>query len=201
MVDHSEAGEYPVQTDEQRKAALSGVPSGQGSASGKERARLYDDTDKDIPSGDDGGSKVPIAGGDSITAHEQVPVGGQAQPAIMTSNGSVPIGMVGSPGGPVPVGLVTSDHKEAVKLLQDQIDSSHAGKGSVHEGFTRISRAQIEQASSASLRAAAHDRGWDIGEGGARVTRARFITKQNEVLGGNDDPTQAEGEGAPETTA
>lgn len=199
MVDHSEALDFPTQTDEQRKAILSGVLSGDGSAAGKERGRLFDETDKNIPQGDDQGSKVPIVGGDQIKPDSegpQQPFGNQAKPAIMTPSGSLPLGMVATPGGPVPVGVVATDHKQANEILQKQLDS-HAGRGTVHEGFARIPRSQIEQSSSASLRAAAKDRGWDIGEAGARVSRARFIQKQNEEYGGDpDDPNQKEGEGA-----
>lgn len=199
MVDHSEALDFPTQTDEQRKAILAGVPSGDGSAAGKERGRLFDNTDKDIPQGEDQGSKVPIVGGDLIKPEgdgPQAPFGNQAKPALITPSGTLPLGMVATPGGLVPVGAVTDSHQKANEILQAQLDS-HAGRGTVHEGFARIPRSQIEQSNSASLRAAAKDRGWDIGEAGARVSRARFITKQNEEFGGaDDDPTQAEGEGA-----
>ena len=103
--------EFEVQSDEVRKNILAGAPAGLGTATGKERARLFDNADDDIPSGEDAGSKVPIAGGDSIRPDAEGPsegAAGQLQPAIMTTNGSVPLGFVGTPSGPQPIGALVS---------------------------------------------------------------------------------------------
>ncbi len=178
--------EMPVQDDETRKNILAGTPISDATATGKERKRLHEDADKDIPQGEDAGSRIPIAGDIKPDADgPQEPQGGQAQPAIVTPNGTLPLGMVGSPSGPVPVGSLGLDPHESNKRLREAVGAS--GRPAVHEGFTRVPRSQIESASAASLRSAAEDRGYDLGpEAGARVTRARFIEAQNKAFGGEE---------------
>lgn len=195
--------ELPVQDEETRKNILAATPISDATATGKERARLHEDADANIPEGEDQGSKVPIAGGDELIPDAegpQQPVGGQTQPAIMTPNGSLPLGMVGSPSGPVPVGALGLPPHEANKRLREAVGAS--GRPAVHEGFERVPRSVIENASAASLRAAAQDRGYDIGpEAGARVTRARFIEAQNKAFGGEEGSESESGSlGGEDTT-
>lgn len=178
--------DLPVQDEETRKNILASVPASDATATGKERAAAHDNALDNIPQGEDAGSKVPIAGDIRPDAEgPQAPQGGQAKPAIMTTNGSVPLGMVGSPSGPVPVGSLGLSPAAANKRLEESVKS--VGRAAIHGGFERLPRSSIENASAAQLRAAANDRGWDIGpEAGARVTRARFIQKQNDVLGSEE---------------
>lgn len=184
--------DLPVQSEETRKNILAGVPSSDATATGKERAAAHEGALDNIPQGEDQGSKIPIAGDIRPDAEgAQQPQGGQAKPAIMSPNGSVPLGHVGSPSGPVPVGALGLPAAEARKRLDATVAHSGTGRGAVHGGFERVPRSQIENASAAQLRAAANDRGWDLGpEAGARVTRARFIAKQNEELG-EENPTDS----------
>lgn len=193
--------EFEVQSDEVRKNILAGAPAGLGTATGKERARLFDNADDDIPSGEDAGSKVPIAGGDSIRPDAEGPsegAAGQLQPAIMTPSGSIPLGMIGTPSGPQPIGALNLTPQEAIKRLKEQAKTLQ-GRPPIHEGFARVPRSQIEGASAAGLRAAAADRSWDVGEGGARITRARFIKKQNEVFG--EEGSEGKGDDAALTSS
>lgn len=180
--------ELPVQDEETRKNILAGTPMSDATATGKERARLHQNADENIPQGADQGSKVPIAGGDGIRPDAEGPQaaqGGQAQPAIVTPNGTLPLGMVGSPSGPVPVGALGLPPHEANRRMREAVGAS--GRPAVHEGFQRVPRSTIENASAASLRSAAEDRGYDLGpEAGARVTRARFIKAQNDAFGGEE---------------
>lgn len=187
--------DLPVQDEQTRKNILAGTPISDATATGKERARLHENADDDIPQGEDRGSRVPIAGGDSIRPDAEGPsegAGGQIQPAIFSPNGTVPLGMVGSPSGPVPVGALGLDPHESNKRLREAVGAS--GRPAVHQGFERVPRATIENASAASLRSAAEDRGYDLGpEAGARVTRARFIDAQNKAFGNEEEGTSSSG--------
>lgn len=173
--------DLPLQDEDVRAAILSTAPQGSGTATGKAAG----EADEEIPSGKDRGSVVPIAGGsikpDAVVAGKAI--GNQLEPAAFTSNGSIPLGMVGSPGGSVPVGALGLSPEEAFRRSEESINAASSASA-VHSGFARVSRRTIETASAANLRAAAQDRGWDIGlEAGSRVTRARFIALQNEKLG------------------
>lgn len=180
----------PVQSDEERRNVLAGATGGTGTATGQEKARLAaeDEGKAARPEGEDRGSKVPIAGGDEIVADAsgndvQKPIGAQAEPASFTSNGSLPLGNVATPGGLVPVSAVEASPEAATKRLEEAA-ATPQGKPRIAGEFDRVPRSVIENASAADLRAAASDRGWDLGsEAGARVTRARFLKMQNEKLG------------------
>lgn len=174
----------PLQDEETRTKVLQNSTAGAMTAVGRARdfhlGDQEDRTDK-LP----GGSEIPIAGGDSIKSdfaqHEvQEPTGAQAEPAIYTTNGTLPVNMVPSPSGLVPAGAVAGDPREALRRTQEALDA-HAD--SVHRtgGYARLSRTQIETMGAGDLRSVASQRGYDLGEyAGSRATRRRFIAAQND---------------------
>lgn len=180
-----QAPDTPALPDDKREALIQSAQGG-NTATGKAQATLEDDNSGRVE--ENRGSTQPIVGGEpQPTADAPENVGMQTQPAAFTVNGSLPVAHVASPAGLVPVSTVAATPEEANKKLQEHYDSIQA-KPRVHEGFKRVSRSQVANASAAELRAAAHDRGWDLGEeAGARVTRARFLAKQNEELGSEED--------------
>lgn len=166
-----------------------GSPAATGTGTATGQALRDASNAPEIPEGDDRGSKVPIEGGAHIKPDAvkpgQKPHSLQAEPAIFVSNGSIDPDTVATPGGPVPAGA-TGQTQEQVEQHREDVREM-LSKSATHEGFKRIPRATIDKATGAELRAAAADRGWDLGdEAGNRVTRARFIAKQNEELGSEE---------------
>lgn len=168
----------PVQSDEVREAILQKSSGGVGTAIGV--IRKYDLEEAEIPQGEDRGSKLPIAGefkeGDAWEGAE--PQGAQAQPAIITTNGTVPVNMIGTPSGPVPISAVESDPVRGAELIQERLDADE--KEILRTGYARLSRAKIASMSANELRAVASDRGYDIGQAGNRLSRQRFIKAQQD---------------------
>ena len=138
---------------------------------------LHEET-KEIPQGEDRGSKLEIDGDikpDSEGGGE--PQGLQAEPARFAVNGSVPPNTVPSPSGPVPIAAVAATPEDAQKRLEEHqkvIESQF--KNSVE----KLSEAKIGRMSRSELQAVAFDRGYDIPQAGSRVTRTAFKRAQDQ---------------------
>lgn len=172
----------PIQSDEAREKVLGQVGTGGGTATGQARSHFLGDEKERIEGLESRGSTQEIAGGEPVADASgndtQKPRGAQAQPSAFVSNGSLPVNMVASGSGPVPVSSVTSNPEDAARMAAESIKAhdDHV----LRSGATKLSRAQIESMSGAELRAVASDRGYDLGEqGGNRTTRRRFIEAQN----------------------
>lgn len=181
---------FATQSDEVRERILANSTAGGDTAIGNARAAA----DKEIPEGEDRGSKAEIVGGEPQADYPAfspaAPVGSQSQPALITTNGTLPVGHVASPSGLVPVSAVTSDPTHATQLIQDHLDEQE--KQILRSGYEKLSRAKIESMSAGELRAVASDRGYDIGDyAGSRSTRQRFIKAQNEDEGLKDSEAVA----------
>lgn len=176
----------PVQPEDVRKANLKGVQPSIGTASGiaAMQAAGIKPTKPEHE-----GSPVPIAGGPPEPdlkglGTAKSPVGAQAQPAAFVSNGSIPGNVSASNYGFVPVGQLDRDPKRAHEIAKAQIEAPSKA-GNLHsDGPPRLTREQIDRANASELRAAAYDRGFDLGtERGSRGTRAAFIEAQNKRYG------------------
>ncbi len=186
----TEVPETPVQSEEVRDAILQKSSAGIGTAIGQ----LKIEKTREPIEGDDRGSKVPIVGtfdkGDAIEGAE--PQGAQTLPSIITVNGTVPVNMIGTPSGPVPVSAVESDPAKGAQLIQERLDADE--KEILRTGYAKLSRSKVESMGGADLRAVASDRGYDVGQAGNRQTRARFLRLQaedknfesDEEIDGND---------------
>lgn len=134
---------------------------------------------KEIPQGADRGSTREIDGGapESDLNGGAEPRGKQTEPAIWTKNGSIPPGTVPSPSGPMPVAAVVATQEEADKKLEEH-------KSLIESQFkntsVRLSEETIGRMSRPELAAVAHDRGYDMPEAGARVSRTAFKRAQDD---------------------
>lgn len=190
-----EAPETPRQSEEARNAVIARSAAGRQTAIGQARADFIaensDDEKPEIP----GGYTEPIAGGDPTPDNDgpTEPQGAQADPAILTTNGTIPVNMLPSPGGLVPVSAVVADPHQGAKLVQENYDATE--KQLLRSGTERLSRAKIESMNAGDLRSVASDRGYDIGDrAGSRMTRERFIAAQNKdtvASGGEPEETTA----------
>jgi hypothetical protein len=177
-----EAPEYPLQSEETRERVLNHAPSGEGTATGLALQDLNGEHDERLANLESRGSTQPIAGGDQIKADyppnkAAKPVGAQAEPAIYTSNGTLPVGHVPSSSGLVPVAATGRTGQDAVKAVDDSLKSlaDHENR----PNNRKLSDAEIERLNAPDLRAIAYTRGYDIGEyAGARTTRRRFREQQ-----------------------
>ncbi len=142
-----------------------------GSATGAQLAAAS----KQIPTGDDRGSKVPIKGDPKDSA----PQGAQAEPARFGTNGSLPHRTVGSPSGPVPVG--------ALKGSKESVEAAAEANLAAHDAFVaernardrRLTDAEINRVSAAELRAIGAQRGYKLSDyAGVRVVRTQFTDLQ-----------------------
>lgn len=189
----------PIQDEEVRAKIIQNSAAGGDTAVGNERKRLLAEEDGEEFDGP-GGSEMEIAGGEPqpdaapFTAPE--PAGAQAQPSAFTTNGSLPVNMVASPSGLVPVSAVTADPAQGAQLVQDNLDIT--SKSVLRSGSEKLSRAKIESMTSGDLRAVAHDRGYDLGSDntGSRTTRRAFIKAQQD----DDDAAEDEGAASDETS-
>jgi hypothetical protein len=180
MTPDNEAPEAPLQSEEARTAILQKSAAGRNTASGQAREDLArkDDEKPDTPEG----SELPIVGGEPQPDHPSsegaiTAKGAQAQPAIIVSNGTIPVNHVSSPAGLVPVSAVAADPHQGARLVQDNLDA--AEEQTLRSGNPKLSRAKIESMSAGDLRAVASDRGYDLGGyTGARQTRQRFLAAQ-----------------------
>lgn len=145
-----------------------------------------------IPKGKDRGSKVPIEGQPKA---DLIGKGGKPSElqkpgsALFVSNGSIDPTTVPSPTGLQPVGAVATSPEHAKELIKQRredheryvergAESKNAGK--------RLDEATINRLSKVELRAIGSQRGYAMGEGGTRTTRAAFVAGQDadESLGG-----------------
>lgn len=182
----SSAGyDAPEQPENIRKANLSGVTPNSATASGL-AARDAFQGEPDRP--ENHGSTVPIAGGEPQpdlqglgTAAE--PVGAQAQQATFVPNGSVPAGMAASNYGFVSAGALHSDPAQALEAQRVMVSSptKQSRIEGDEYGARLLTDAEIDRANPNELRAAAIDRGFDLGaERGGRGTRAAFKEAQRD---------------------
>lgn len=165
------------QGEDDRTELLARSTAGANSAAGQERDRLL--FGESIPEGDDRGSKVEIAGGDSIKpdfpSHEPTkPVGMQAEPAIMTTSGTVPFGLAPSPTGPIP-----ADRARALGIEPHVLRDAHKGQFGVKlDPSVPLTQAQLDALDQTTIRAIAHDRGYDIPIRGRTAVAQLFLQKQ-----------------------
>lgn len=191
----------PEQPEAVRKANLQGVAPATGTASGLAAAHAAG-IDLRGKSGD-GGSSVPIAGGMPEPdlkglGTQKEPIGAQAQAATFVSNGSIPANVGASNYGFVPVSQLDADPRRAHEIAKAQVESPTKIGNLQSDGPPRLTREQIERCNANELRAAAYDRGLDLGaERGSRGTRQAFIEAQNKHYGVEKGPDA----GTPATTS
>lgn len=185
------------QSDEAREKVLAQSATGGGTATGQAREHFLGEETERIEGLKSRGSEVPIEGGDpqpDAVQPGQPPRGNQAQPSAFVSNGSLPVNMVPSGSGLVPVSSVTSDPETAKEL----VDTAARARDEhiLRSGFRKLSRAKVESMTAGELRAVASDRGYDIGEyGGNRITRQRFLEAQKKDEGLDESSETDETEG------
>lgn len=181
----------PNQPAKDREDIISRSQAGTASATGYERQRTDPDTDTDIPRGEDRGSKVAIEGepeSDYPDMDYAKPQGAQAKPANMAVNGTVPVNMVPTPSGPVPIGATRSQAIPAKELVQSGIRRG-AYSGKLEQG-TKLSEDDVRKLDGPTLRAIAADRGYNVGMGGTNAIRQQFLEAQEK------DSIRAEASGA-----
>lgn len=186
-----EAPETPLQSEEARNRILAQSSAGTTTAVGQARQDFINENSDEEKPEIPGGSEIPIAGGEPQpdAAGPTEPQGAQAAPAILATNGTLPVNQVPSPSGLVPVSAVVSDPVQGAKLVQESLDA--AEKHLLRSGFEQLSRAKIESMNANDLRAVASDRGYDLGpHAGSRATRRRFILAQQKDAGETSDPNE-----------
>lgn len=190
-----DSGQAPVQTDEDRQAALDAAPGGAGTATGQAKAFLSGEEQERLDSLESRGSTAPIVGGDIKPDHEggQPPIGAQAEHASFTTNGSLPAAMVPSPTGLVPVGVTGGTPEEQRARVEEHLKTARGRAATA--SHQKLSRRQVESMSAAELRAVASDRGYDLGDNaGNRITRKRFLEEQDKDEGLADSEESGSGE-------
>lgn len=155
-----------------------GAQTGTSTATGQAMAEHK----KEIPKGKEGGNKAKIVGapttGDlGIKSPAFKPQGLQAEPAQFAVNGSIEAGMLPSNSGPVPAAALHNTAEAAEKALADHKDTVEK---QIKHSYEKLSHAKISRMSRAELQSVGHDRGYDIPQNGARVTRAAFVRMQDE---------------------
>jgi hypothetical protein len=135
---------------------------------------------QNIPKGKEAGSQVPIVGGDPTPDAEgpQKPRGLQAEPALFSSNGSIPHDMTASASGLVPMAMVAGDQKEAEKRIDQRVED-HKRYVNRQPRHRRLDDATVGRLSHAELRAIGEARGYELPQGGNRTTRAAFLRAQD----------------------
>ena len=182
----SEAGEGPTERGPLHAAHTTkggavipkGAATGSGTATG---AELINDGKK-IPTGADAGSKTPIAGGPPKPDDEAKggkPQGLQAEPAIFTVNGSLEPHTLPSASGPQSASAGGGSQEEVQKKLDDHRELVES---QIKRSHRKLDEVTVARMSRSELSAVAHDRGYDVGQAGSRVTRAKFLSEQD-----NDD--------------
>lgn len=112
------------------------------------------------------------------------PKGAQTQPALFTPSGSIPHASVPSPTGLVPATVAGPDAEAALAAQREGLIDSSRGK----TGRYRISDEYAANMTPAELRAVAHDRGYEIREGGRRALLHNFLAEQENDEGLEDPP-------------
>jgi hypothetical protein len=164
------------QGEEARTGLLERSTAGSNSAAGQERDRLT--FGEDIPEGADRGSKVAIVGGApkaDFPAHTSPkPTGNQAKPALMSLNGTVAVGLSPSPTGPFP-----AERARALGIEPHVLRDAPKGQFGISlDTNTALTEEQIRALDRNTLRAVAHDRGYDIPLRGVSAVRSLFLQKQ-----------------------
>lgn len=131
-------------------------------------------TGKDVPeyaAEDIKGIQTAISRPDQPKTQEDLrATGAQLEPAIIAKDGgSVPHGMIPSPGGPVPA---SASADGAVRLAQ------HASQMRREAAGAELDEKQLLSMGKAEIRAVAHDRGYKVGEGSVRSLTSRFLEAQ-----------------------
>jgi hypothetical protein len=165
-----------TQDEDERAELLARSTAGSTSASGQERDRIL--LGEDIPSGKDRGSQEKIEGGapkPDYPAHTAPkPTGAQAEPALMVRQGTLEIGLVPSPTGPIP-----ADRASALAIEPSVLEASQTGTfGLKLDPAAPLSDELLETLDGATLRAVAADRGYLLPHGARGATRAVFREKQ-----------------------
>ncbi len=162
-----------------REDILNRAPSGDSTATGREKAFLSGAQDE--ARGEEEGSILEVIGGpefgDFAPVDSMEPFGAQAAPANWATNGSLPVNQVASPSGPVPVSSLGLSPEDSLKKLTEQRDAQRPG-GRITSKYQPLSRNQVERMSGSELRAVAHDRGYEMSATGNRSTRRSFLDKQ-----------------------
>lgn len=154
-------------------------------ATGAETAtgRALDEAERDdVPQGAERGSQVEIEGGDPEpdALEGAAPQGAQTEPARFTSNGSLPINMVPSPSGSVPVGAVATSVEDGRKRVEEA-QKSHDQTYMRETRNQRLSEATVGRIGRAELQAIGHTRGYEMDiNAGTRKTRNDFLKFQDE---------------------
>lgn len=117
---------------------------------------------------------VETAGESPKTADEV-----EAPAAVITPSGQIPHGMIPSPSGPMPAANI-ADPVAAQKAQDAALLSAHAHAQRGLRGHRKLTREQLAGMGRAEIRAVATDRGYDLGEGGRRVSIANFLKAQDE---------------------
>jgi hypothetical protein len=135
-------------------------------ATGRELSRLDDDFEEgEYDELGEGSPKADFAKGPASK-----PSDGQAAPANFAVNGTLPLNMIGSPTGPVPVTDPDLD-------TDDLYDPPSDGVSSLDD----LTDEQISRLSSAELRAVAHDRGYDKVRPAGRAAVAQMFRKAKQA--------------------
>jgi hypothetical protein len=163
-----------VQNEEARKDALSRTAAtGLGSATGQARENRSGAEDERLKGADkreapEGAPKM----GDFARVELPEPDGLQAEPAAFSTAGTIPSGMVSSPGGFVPISAV-SDPKRA-------IERTLASTGR-NPDDRKLTEEEVESLDGASVRAIGAQRGYEMPDmAGGRSMRRIFLEKQAE---------------------
>lgn len=153
------------------------VPPTRATGAGSATGTAIDAQTKDIPTGEDRGSTVPIVGGEPAPDSERPePVGAQVEPARFTSNGQLPHNSVPSPTGSLPVGAVATSQAHADKLVAQ---TNEAHDSYVARKRKRLDANTVRRLSRAELQAIAEQRGYNLPPGGNKISRDAFLQEQD----------------------
>lgn len=161
--------------EEKRTVVLERSTAGANSASGQERDRLL--FGEEIPEGKDRGSQLEVEGSPKADFPQhtaQKPQGAQAEPAVMALNGTLALGMVPSPTGPIP-----ADRTTALGIEQGVLADAHKGQFGVKlDPSVPLEESFLRTLDRTTIRSIAHDRGYDLPLRGGGATREMFLQKQ-----------------------
>lgn len=128
--------------------------------------------------GKERGSQTQIVGGepkpDALNGAK--PRGAQKEPAEFSSNGQVEHATVGTSAGPIPVSVVAKDQKDADRITED--NRRRAEAAAAKGGDRILDEATVNRLGRPEISAIAHQRGYELPDGGGRVTRAAFLAAQ-----------------------
>lgn len=167
----SEKGDsQPVQTE---GASLATALQERGIAPGGSTASGVAASPETYEKHEDTAAKSVASGEPSAKPGENSPAQ-QPGTATFLINGQLEHGTLPSNQGPVPASITGSENAAAQGVAQ--AESVKVQQKSLYEA---ISDEQINRMGRSELTAHAQQRGYDLGEAGTRVLRARFLDKQN----------------------